>query len=253
MINFIYISQRSSEESSSRISCKLWKQGKKFNKKKKKSGDTSKSKSGDIKILKGLYVSDPINSIPPVLSFLQRFGSFSGYKVNISKSECYPINAPALQLNQSDIPFKLSPAGFRYLGINVTRTLTSLSFANFSPLVSKIKSDLQKWRSLPLSLIGRINTVKMNILPKFLFLFQCLPLFLPKRFFKTVDQDISSFLWCGKAPRICKSVLQMCKLSGGLSLPNLQLYYWATHIHKISFWFKLTDPLWHGHAFRHLC
>lgn len=101
-----------------------------------------------------LYVSSPSNSIPTILSFLTKFGSFSGYKVNISKSECYPVNALASQLNQSDVPFRLSPSGFKYLGINVTRTLSSLFAANISPLMSKIKSDLQRWKSLPLSLIG---------------------------------------------------------------------------------------------------
>lgn len=110
--------------------------------------------------------------------------------------------------------------------------------------MSKIKSDLQRWGSLPLSLIGRINAVKMNILLKFLFLFPCLPLFLPKQFFKTIDQTISQFLWCGKAHRIRKSTLQRCKVSGGLSVPNFQLYYWAAHIHKISFWFKSVDLPW---------
>ncbi len=147
-------------------------------------------------------------------------------------------------MNQSDIPFRMSPSGFKYLGINITRNLTSLFSANFSPLMSEIKTDLQRWRSLPLSLIGRINTVKMNILPKFLFLFQCLPLFLSKRFFKTIDQDISSFLWCGKTPRISKSMLQRCKLNAGLSLPNFQLYYWASHIHKILFWLRPVHSPW---------
>ena len=189
-----------------------------------------------------LYVSDPTCSISAIISFFQRFGSFSGYKVNVSKSECFPINTLALQLNQSDIPFKLSPSGFKYLGINVTRELTNLFSANFTPLQSKIMSDLQRWRNLPLSPIGRINSVKINILPKFLFLFNCLPLFLPNHFFKTIDQDISWFLWCGKAPRIRYSVLQRCKFNGGLSLPNFQRYYWAAHIHKISFRLKSADP-----------
>ncbi|XP_035478463.2 uncharacterized protein LOC118299115 [Scophthalmus maximus] len=73
-----------------------------------------------------LYVSDPDRSIPAILSYLKTFGSLTGYKVNISKTECYPINASALQLNQANIPFKLCPSGFKYLGINVTRTLKSL-------------------------------------------------------------------------------------------------------------------------------
>lgn len=83
-----------------------------------------------------LYVLDPLTSITSILSLLKTFGSFSGYKVNLLKSECYPINSSVLLLKQSDIPFKLCLSGFRYLGINVTRTLPSLYAANFSPLVN---------------------------------------------------------------------------------------------------------------------
>ena len=141
-----------------------------------------------------MYISDPLTTIPPILSLLERFGSFSGYKVNLLKSECYPINTLALQLQQSDIPFKLSPSGFKYLGINVTRTLPSLYSANYVPLVTQLGLDFKRWNSLPLSLIGRINVVKMNVLPRFLLLFQCTPLFLPKKFFKSLDETITSFL-----------------------------------------------------------
>ena len=63
-------------------------------------------------------------------------------------------------------------------------------------------------------------------------------------FFKTIDQTVSDFLWCGKAPRIRKSKCQRCKFNGGLSLPNFQLYYWAAHIPKILFWFKSMDLPW---------
>lgn len=156
-----------------------------------------------------LYVKDPGTSIPYILAFLKRFGSFSGYKVNISRSECYSINQSVLQLTQSDIPFKLSPSGFKYLGINVTRLMSSLFSANFSPLVSNLKADLQRWESLPLSLIGRINTIKMTILPKFLFLFQCLPIFLTRKFFKDIDQTLSGFLWSSKTPRIRKNTSEV--------------------------------------------
>lgn len=141
------------------------------------------------------------------------------------------INASALQLTQSDVPFKLSPSGFKYLGINVTKTLNSLFSANFSPLMSKIKLDLHRWGNLPLSLIGEINAIKMNIFPKFFF-------------FKAIDNIISDFLWGGKPPRIRKSTLQRCKFNGGLSLPNFQMYYWAAHIQKFLYWNKAVDLPW---------
>lgn len=50
-----------------------------------------------------LYVTNPVRSCPGILSFFHRFGSFSGYKINVSKSECYLVNDLALPLSQSDI------------------------------------------------------------------------------------------------------------------------------------------------------
>lgn len=62
----------------------------------------------------------------------------------------------------------------------LTHSVPSLFSANFVSLLDQIKSDFKKWRILPLSLIGRINGVKMNTVPRFLFLFQCIQVFLSK-------------------------------------------------------------------------
>lgn len=191
-----------------------------------------------------LYITDPALSIPAVLGILENFSTFSGYKLNLGKSECFPINTAACHLQQSDLPFHFSPSGFKYLGINVTRSLSSLASANFTPLISKITSDIQRWGNLPLSLIGRISVIKMNILPKFLFLFQSIPLFLPKYFFESLDKIILSFIWGGKSPRVRKTLLQRCRLGGGLALPNFLHYYWAAHIHKLCYWLKSPESSW---------
>uniref|UniRef100_A0AAR2KLP1 Reverse transcriptase domain-containing protein n=1 Tax=Pygocentrus nattereri TaxID=42514 RepID=A0AAR2KLP1_PYGNA len=191
-----------------------------------------------------LYLTNPTLSVPAVLSILENFGTFSGYKLNLAKSECFPINVAACHLQQLDLPFKLSHSGFKYLGINVTRSLSGLAAANFTPLISRVTSDIQRWGNLPLSLIGRINVIKMNILPKFLFLFQSIPLFLPKHFFDSLDQIICSFIWGGKPPRLRKIMLQRSRLSGGLALPNFQVYYWSAHIHKICYWLVSPGSSW---------
>ena len=85
----------------------------------------------------------------------------------------------------------------------------------------------------------------MNVLPKFLFLFQCLPIFLPKSFFKTVHSIICHFLWNGKIPRVRQKVLQNWKFYGGLSLPNFQFYYWAANIARILLWSKSIAVPWY--------
>ncbi len=84
----------------------------------------------------------------------------------------------------------------------------------------------------------------MNILAKILFLFHCLPIVLPKSFFGTINQAISSILRQGKLPRIWKSIVQRCKFNGGLSLPNFKLYYRAACIQKTVFWSKSVVLPW---------
>lgn len=191
-----------------------------------------------------LYVSDPVACSPHIVDLLSKFGTFSGYRLNFSKSECFPLNNLALQLPATTLPFPMSAPGFRYLGINITRTLPALYSENFTPLVDKLKLDLQRWAILHLSLAGRVNCVKMNVLPRFLYLFQCLPVFLPKSFFSLMDKLISSFLWNGGVPRVRKAVLQRNRSDGGLALPNLMYYYWAANIHKVVYWIHFPDTDW---------
>ena len=84
----------------------------------------------------------------------------------------------------------------------------------------------------------------MNILPRFLYLFQSIPVFLPKSFFRLVDKLLSSFLWGNKHPRIRKVFLQRHKTEGGMALPNLMYYYWAANLQKIVYWIQSPDVDW---------
>lgn len=134
--------------------------------------------------------------------------------------------------------------GFKYLGIYITQGFSNLYKENFVPLIDKLKLDLKKWNLLFLSLAGRINCVKMNILPRFLYLFQCIPILLTKSFFQNLDRLISSFIWGGKTPRIRKEFLQRQKSQGGLALPNFRYYYWAANIWKVLYWLQNPKDAW---------
>ena len=72
----------------------------------------------------------------------------------------------------------------------------------------------------------------MNVLPKCLYLFQCIPLDLPKSIFKSIDKIFTSFKWDGKKPRIRLELLQRPRLQGGQALPNVCHYYWASNVKK---------------------
>lgn len=195
-----------------------------------------------------IYMSDPAESLPKMLELLNSFGRISGYKVNMQKSELMPID-PSCQLstNQS-FSIKICTHKFKYLGIWITRRFKDLYEANFPPLLKQLKTDLNRWNLLSLSLGGRINVVKMNVMPRFLFIFQCLPIFLTKSFFINLNKLLSGFIWNGKTPRIRKEMLQRHKVHGGFSLPNFQYYYWSANIKNILFWTHSTThesaPRW---------
>ena len=66
-----------------------------------------------------------------------------------------------------EITFDWSNRGFRYLGIIITTEMSQVFHQTYGRLITQIKSNLTRWEILPLSLLGRIETVRMNILSRF--------------------------------------------------------------------------------------
>ena len=89
-----------------------------------------------------LFISDPLSSLPELSTLLTKFGRISGYKVNLQKSELMPISSVDRSYFGS-IPFKFSPKKITDLGIWVTRNHKDLYKANYHPLLSNLKQDLE--------------------------------------------------------------------------------------------------------------
>ena len=172
-------------------------------------------------------LSNPETSLPKLMSCLETYGTYSGYKLNIDKTQVLSFNYTPGKSILNKYNFKWGKNLIKYLGINIPRNLDDIYKENYDLITREIQTDLDRWVPVVFNMWDRIETIKMNILPRLLFLFQSLPIEIPKKQFDNWNRMISRFIWKGQKPRVRLKTLQLPKDEGGMSLPCLESYYKA--------------------------
>lgn len=104
--------------------------------------------------------------------------------MNESKCESVSIGKQLTDESKRNLRFKWNQSTIKYLGVKIHKDLSKIYEVNYQNLEDKIKQDLNRWKTIPDSIFSRVDTIKMMVLPQFLFLFQALPITIPPQVLK---------------------------------------------------------------------
>lgn len=180
-----------------------------------------------------MFLTNAEESLMGVQDLLRKFGVDSGLRVNWTKTCLFPVTQSRRNPDQiSDIRWERQC--LLYLGTHIYHKHEDILEGNINRASRGIKGNIAFWSTLPLSVAGRVALLKMAGLPRLLYYFRTLPVWIPSSLFKQLRSLEWEFLWGSGRRRIALATMMQPRAEGGWAVPDFEQYYLAAQLQWLT-------------------
>ena len=182
-----------------------------------------------------------IKSAKQFLEVVEKFGTFSGLKLNKDKTEGMWLGS---KRNNKTRPLGITwpERPLRLLGVHISYDAEACKQANFKEKLNKIKSVINLWKCRELTMIGRAQIIKTFLISQLLYVSSAIDV--PPDIIVELDNIIFDFIWKGKKPKLKRNILKMDIAKGGLTIPDFTTMLHTSKINWIKRIFNGSNAIW---------
>lgn len=180
-----------------------------------------------------LFLANTREALRGAQTLLNTFGDLSGLRVNWSKTCLFPMTHGTAT---PELPEQLRWEShcLPYLGTVIYHSPADLLEGNVGRAIRALRGNMGFWQTLPLSVAGRIALLKMVALPRLLYYFRVLPLWVPGSIFRRLRSMMLDFIWGAGRRRVALNTLIRQREEGGMGAPDLEWYYLAAQLQWLT-------------------
>ena len=173
-----------------------------------------------------MFLKGTEHALNASLVVLENLEKVSGLKINFEKSECYKIGS--IRNDRREINtihnVKWSKGPINVLGVIIPITDKKNIFKlNLEDKIASIRQTMQIWLKRNLSILGKVNILKSQLLSKLTYVLSVLPN-LPLHYIEEIQSMFFKFIWNYKKDKIKRNIQINTIKHGGLSVPDIATY-----------------------------